>query len=143
MRGVSSQPNSSCNRAARVTSPPGAYRISHMIWNPRWVPPASDWARDHQPEPPGSPGNPMGRVKLFFHEPDLYVHGTRETDSLGEAESHGCIRMSNSAVIAVARLVMENGGSPRPASWFRRVLDRFTDTRQVYLSHPVPIRIQR
>jgi lipoprotein-anchoring transpeptidase ErfK/SrfK len=124
-------------------TPTGEYRIRHIVWNPRWVPPDAKWARGRRPRDPGDPRNPMGRVKLFFHEPDLYVHGTRETDSLGEAESHGCIRMSNGSVIAVARMVMENGGSPRPASWFRRVIDRFTDTRQVYLSRPVLIRIHR
>lgn len=122
-------------------TPTGGYHIRHIVWNPRWVPPDARWARDKRPRAPGDPRNPMGRVKMFFHEPDLYVHGTRETDSLGEAESHGCIRMANGTVIAVARQVMANGGSPRPASWFRRVLDRFTDTRQVYLSRPVLIKI--
>jgi lipoprotein-anchoring transpeptidase ErfK/SrfK len=122
-------------------TPTGDYRIRHIVWNPRWVPPDARWARNKRPRAPGDPRNPMGRVKMFFHEPDLYVHGTRETDSLGEAESHGCIRMANGTVVSLARQVMENGGSPRPASWFRRVLDRFTDTRQVYLSRPVLIKI--
>ncbi|HEX8905176.1 MAG TPA: L,D-transpeptidase, partial [Longimicrobiaceae bacterium] len=122
-------------------TPTGEYHIRHMVWNPRWVPPDARWARGKRPRAPGDPRNPMGRVKMFFREPDLYVHGTRETDSLGEAESHGCIRMANGAVIEVARTVMENGGEPRSASWFRRVIDRFTDTRQVYLSRPVLIRI--
>jgi lipoprotein-anchoring transpeptidase ErfK/SrfK len=127
----------------RHPTPTGEYRIRHIVWNPRWVPPDARWARGRRPRDPGDPRNPMGRVKLFFHDPDLYVHGTHDTDSLGEAESHGCVRMSNSAVIRVARLVMEHGGEPRSAGWFRRVLDRFTDTRQVYLSKPVLIKIQR
>ena len=44
------------------STPPGTYRISHMIWNPSWRPPPSAGARDHHYEPPNSPGNPMGRV---------------------------------------------------------------------------------
>ena len=124
-------------------TPTGEYRIRHIVWNPRWVPPDARWARNKRPRAPGDPRNPMGRVKMFFREPDLYVHGTRETDSLGEAESHGCVRMSNGAVVSVARMVMANGGEPRSASWFRRVLDRLSSTRQVYLSRPVLIKIHR
>lgn len=124
-------------------TPTGEFRIRHIVWNPRWVPPDAKWARGRRPRDPGDPRNPMGRVKLFFQEPDLYVHGTHDTDSLGEAESHGCVRMSNGTVISVARLVMEHGGEPRSASWFRRVLDHFTDTRQVYLSRPVLIKVHR
>lgn len=127
----------------RHPTPTGEFRIRHIVWNPRWVPPDAKWARGRRPRDPGDPRNPMGRVKMFFQEPDLYVHGTHETDSLGEAESHGCIRMANGTVIALAQEVMAHGGQPRPASWFRRVLDHFSDTRQVYLSHPVLIKIHR
>jgi len=127
----------------RHPTPTGRYRIRHIVWNPRWVPPDARWARDKKPRAPGDPRNPMGRVKLFFHEPDLYIHGTREVDSLGEAESHGCLRMRNSEVISLARTVMANGGSPRPQSWFRRVLGRVTSTSQVYLSDPVMVEIHR
>jgi lipoprotein-anchoring transpeptidase ErfK/SrfK len=124
-------------------TPTGRFRIRHIVWNPRWVPPDSRWARDKRPRAPGDPRNPMGRVKLFFQEPDLYIHGTREVDSLGEAESHGCIRMRNSDVISLGRQVMANGGSPRDPSWFRRVLNRVTSTRSVYLSDPVLVEIHR
>jgi len=127
----------------RHPTPTGRFRIQHIVWNPRWVPPDARWARDKQPREPGDPRNPMGRVKLFFHEPDLYIHGTRQTDSLGEAESHGCVRMANSTVIALARQVMANGGAPRDPSWFRRVLNRVTATRSVYLSDPVMVEIHR
>jgi lipoprotein-anchoring transpeptidase ErfK/SrfK len=125
----------------RHPTPTGRYRIQHIVWNPRWVPPDARWARNKRPTPPGDPRNPMGRVKLFFHDPDLYIHGTRAVDSLGEAESHGCVRMRNSEVIELARTVMANGGSPRPPGWFRRVLGRVTSTSAVYLSDPVMVEI--
>ena len=128
---------------ARHPTPTGQFRIRHIVWNPRWVPPDAGWARGKRPRDPGDPRNPMGRVKLFFHDPDLYIHGTRETDSLGEAESHGCVRMANGQVISLARQVMANGGSPRDPSWFRRVLNRVTSTRSVYLSDPVLVEIHR
>ena len=125
----------------RHPTPTGQYRIRHLVWNPRWVPPDARWARGRQPRAPGDPRNPMGRVKLFFKDPDLYIHGTHEVDSLGSAESHGCLRMRNSDVVALARQVMEHGGSPREASWFRRVLNSVRSTREVGLSDPVLLEI--
>jgi lipoprotein-anchoring transpeptidase ErfK/SrfK len=122
-------------------TPTGQFRIRRLVWNPRWVPPDARWARGKQARAPGDPRNPMGRVKLFFKEPDLYIHGTHEVDSLGSAESHGCLRMRNSDVIALGRTVMQNGGAPRDPSWFRRVLNRVTSTRQVGLSDPVLVEI--
>lgn len=124
-------------------TPTGRYRINHLVWNPRWVPPDARWARNRRPREPGDPRNPMGRVKLFFKDPDLYIHGTHEEDSLGSAESHGCLRMRNADVVALARAVMRNGGSPRDPSWFRRVIGRVTSTREVGLSDPVLLEIHR
>lgn len=125
----------------RHPTPTGRYRIRHLVWNPRWVPPDARWARGRRPRDPGDPRNPMGRVKLFFKDPDLYIHGTHEVDSLGEAESHGCLRMRNADVIALARTVMQNGGAPRDPGWFRRVIQRVTSTREVGLSDPVLVEI--
>src|SRR5690606_32087343 len=118
-------------------TPTGAFRIRRIVWNPSWTPPDSEWARDKRPTPPGDPDNPMGRVKIFFAEPDYYIHGTSDAGSIGRAASHGCIRMTNDAVVEVARFVMENGGEPRDPGWFRRILNRVRDTREVRLSKPV------
>lgn len=123
-------------------TPRGTYNIRRIIWNPRWVPPDSKWAKKKTPKGPGEPGNPMGRVKIFFSEPDYYIHGTREVDSLGEAESHGCIRMRNSEVIALAKRVMAAGGKPVQQSFVRRVINRVRNTHEVRLSHPVSIQIK-
>ena len=127
--------------APSFPTPKGSYQIRHIVWNPRWVPPDSKWASKERPREPGDPKNPMGRVKLFFREPDYYIHGTRDTDSLGQAESHGCIRLRNPDAIALAKLVMNHGGSARSPGWFRSVLNRVTSTREVYLDAPVPVRI--
>src|SRR5687768_13556222 len=108
----------------RHPTPTGSFSVRRLVWNPRWVPPDAEWAKEKRAREPGDPRNPMGRVKIFFRQPDYYIHGTRETDSLGEAESHGCIRMRNADVIALARLVMENGGANRSPGWFQRVINR-------------------
>ena len=123
-------------------TPKGTFNIRRVIWNPRWVPPDSKWARNKTAKGPGEPGNPMGRVKIFFSEPDYYIHGTREVDSLGAAESHGCLRMRNSDVIALAKQVMEAGGKPVKQSFVRRVINRVRSTHEVRLSRPVQIQIK-
>lgn len=123
-------------------TPPGEYRIHRIIWNPRWVPPNSEWAEGRRPRAPGDPANPMGRAKIFFREPDYYIHGTSDVESLGSAASHGCIRMRNSAVMDLARILMEHGGEPRPDSWFQRVINHFRTTRPVTLSNPVHVTVQ-
>lgn len=123
-------------------TPRGEFHIRRLVWNPRWVPPDERWARGKKPRAPGDPQNPMGRVKIFFQPPDYYIHGTRDVDSLGEAESHGCIRMRNSDVIALARRVMANGGAARSPSWFQQVINRVRSTREVRLSDPVLVKIR-
>jgi lipoprotein-anchoring transpeptidase ErfK/SrfK len=122
-------------------TPKGSYSIRRIIWNPRWVPPDSKWAKKKKPTPPGHPDNPMGKVKIFFSEPDYYIHGTKLVDSLGEAESHGCLRMRNSDVIELAERVMQAGGKPVSPGWIRSVINRVRSTREVRLSNPVSISI--
>ena len=125
--------------ASAHPTPRGSFAIRRLIWNPRWVPPNAAWARGKTPKGPGDPGNPMGRVKLFFSEPDYYIHGTENQASLGRAESHGCVRMANSDVVELAQLVMEHGGEPRPQSWFQRILAMVRSSSEVRLSNPVSV----
>jgi len=125
----------------RYPTPRGQFRIRKLIWNPAWKPPDSKWARKKSPTPPGHPDNPMKVVKIFFKEPDYYIHGTDDEDSLGGAESHGCIRMRPDDVSRLGRLVMEHGGEPKPEPWYWRIFRRRT-TKVVNLSVPVPIVIK-
>ena len=123
-------------------TPTGSFTVRRLIWNPRWVPPDAAWARNRRPREAGDPRNPMGRVKIFFQAPDYYIHGTHEEDSLGQAESHGCIRMRNADVIELARLVMENGGEARSPGWFQGVINRVRHTQDVRLSQPVRLHVR-
>jgi lipoprotein-anchoring transpeptidase ErfK/SrfK len=122
-------------------TPTGRFSIRRIVWNPAWVPPNEKWARGKTAKAPGHPDNPMKRVKMFFKEPDYYIHGTGDTDSLGGAESHGCVRMDPDDVTELAKLVMEHGGKPQPAPWYKRIF-RSRKTKTVYLTTPVPIRIE-
>jgi lipoprotein-anchoring transpeptidase ErfK/SrfK len=124
-------------------TPSGNFTIRRMIWNPSWTPPPSAWARDKKYEAPGSPGNPMGRVKIFFREPDYYIHGTGLASSLGNARSHGCIRMRNIDAVELARLVMINAGETADQAWYERTIANPTTAREVSLDNPVTIRVRQ
>lgn len=123
-------------------TPKGEFGIRRIIWNPRWVPPKVGWAKGKTAKAPGHPENPMGRVKMFFQEPDYYIHGTNAEESLGSAASHGCIRMANGDIMRVAKLVMESGGARRDPSWFERVRNFVTRTQEVRLATPVRVVIK-
>ena len=123
-------------------TPRGAFRIKKLTWNPRWVPPDSKWARNKTAKAPGHPENPMKVVKIFFKEPDFYIHGTGDVESLGSAQSHGCIRMAPEDVMKVGKWVMEHGGKPQEENWFKRILHSRREEKVIFLSQPVPIRIQ-
>jgi lipoprotein-anchoring transpeptidase ErfK/SrfK len=123
-------------------TPRGQYKIRKLVWNPRWVPPDSPWARRYTPKGPGHPANPMKVVKIFFKEPVYYIHGTAETGRLGNAASHGCLRMDPEHVAEVARYVMEHGGQPREESWFWRVLHFRSEEKPVYLKNPIPLTVK-
>jgi lipoprotein-anchoring transpeptidase ErfK/SrfK len=130
----------SVGRGSKPT-PRGAYLIRKIVWNPAWIPPDEEWAKDKRPQPPGAKDNPMKLVKIFFKEPDYYIHGTSEVESLGEAASHGCLRMHPDDAYRVARYLMEHGGQPRDESWFWRVLHFRSQTKTVYLDHPIPLAV--
>jgi hypothetical protein len=77
----------------RYPTPPGDFTISMIIWNPWWIPPESEWAKDAEKTPPG-PSNPLGVVKMIM-EDGIRIHGTNQNSSIGRAVSHACIRMYN------------------------------------------------
>ena len=77
---------------AQYPTPLGSFHIVVMWRNPWWYPPASDWAKDADPIPPG-PGNPLGTRWMGLSAPAVGIHGTPDPASIGYSASHGCIRM--------------------------------------------------
>src|SRR3954447_4980520 len=73
----------------RHPTPTGSFMIHRIVWNPAWVPPDRKWAKGKTAQGPGDPENPMRVVKIFFQEPDFFIHGTFALGSLGQAASHG------------------------------------------------------
>src|SRR5436305_1033373 len=121
-------------------TPMGRFVVRHIVWNPDWHPPDAAWAKGKKPLPSGHPDNPMKVVKVFFSEPDYYIHGTDDEDSIGEAASHGCIRMSEEDAAALARYLQEHAGASKSASWYAAVTDGGRPA-SVMLPQAVPIAI--
>jgi len=117
-------------------TPAGSFSIRKIIWNPGWVPPPVKWALRKKATPPGHPDNPMKRVKMFFKEPDYYIHGSAA--DVESSESHGCIRMRPEEVTELAKAVMEHGGKPKPDPWYRRILGSRQST-WVTLTDPIEV----
>lgn len=121
-------------------TPPGTYNLRKIVWNPSWVPPAQKWARGKTAKGPGHPANPMKMVKIFFREPDYYIHGTEQVESLGTAASHGCLRMDPNDAGEVALMIMENGGVTRDWDWVKGLLN-IGESRTVTLQMTAPLTI--
>lgn len=117
-------------------TPQGEFEIHQIDWNPDWTPPDSEWSKDESYKKPGQEGNPMGRARIVYEMP-YTIHGTTELESLGEAESHGSVRMANAEVIDLARFLMERAGSGRSEDWFKRVLSDSTTMESVQLEQPI------
>ena len=122
-------------------TPTGDFSISRIIWNPAWVPPRSEWAKEESRAAPDDPDNPMVGAKLFFKYPDYYIHGTDAVETLGTAASHGCIRMNPADVESLGRFIQEHGGESRSDAWYERVQRDDESKHEVTLPDPVPIEI--
>ncbi len=75
-------------------TPVGEFRIRQMVQNPTWKHPITD-----EVYPPGG-ANPLGVRWIGFAADEhmkLGFHGSGE-NSIGQAVSHGCLRMKNSDV---------------------------------------------
>lgn len=121
-------------------TPTGEWRIGQVVLNPRWVPPDQEWAEDEEPKEPGDPENPLGQAQLVYDAPNS-IHGTNEPESLGQAVSHGSIRVSNEVAVHLARLVLEAGGAQRDEAFFRQAEQNRQQRQEVSVPNPVPIRI--
>ncbi|MGR3319076.1 MAG: L,D-transpeptidase family protein [Candidatus Anammoxibacter sp.] len=83
-------------------TPVGAFEIAEKIKNPVWYSGDGVYAFGH-------PGNILGTRWIGFKDkPGLYgygIHGTKIPESIGKAESNGCIRLLNENVEEVFAFV--------------------------------------
>lgn len=79
----------------------GTETISAKREWPDWRPPADMRARrpDLPAFVPGGPDNPMGARALYLGQTLYRIHGSNEPETVGDAASSGCFRMTNTDVI--------------------------------------------
>ena len=63
-----------------------------------------DDSKDEPMLPPG-PNGPVGVAWLDLTKEHYGIHGTPEPQTIGRAESHGCIRMTNWDVLRLSQMV--------------------------------------
>jgi lipoprotein-anchoring transpeptidase ErfK/SrfK len=80
-------------------TPAGLYDIQNKAVNPSWAVPDREWAGDlaGQVIPSDDPRNPIEARWMGIYD-GAGIHGTDDVGSIGNAESHGCIRMRISEV---------------------------------------------
>ena len=79
----------------------GTKTISQMKEWPAWTPPAQMLRR--RPDLPrhmvGGPDNPLGARAMYLGSTLYRIHGSNEPETIGQAVSSGCIRMTNEDVM--------------------------------------------
>lgn len=74
-------------------TPKGHFQVMQMLENPTWIHPLTG-----ERIPGGAAKNPLGRYWIGFWTDGrdwIGFHGTPDPSSVGQAVSHGCIRMYN------------------------------------------------
>jgi len=78
----------------------GTHRISAKKQWPRWTPPSQMLAR--RPDLPrhmaGGIDNPLGARAMYLGSTLYRIHGSNEPETIGQAVSSGCFRMTNEDV---------------------------------------------
>ena len=84
----------------------GTETISRKQAWPDWYPPAEMRERDaNLPEKmTGGLKNPLGAMALYLGNTLYRIHGTNDVKSIGQAQSSGCFRMLNAAVLHLASM---------------------------------------
>ncbi|MEO1507592.1 MAG: L,D-transpeptidase [Cyanobacteria bacterium J06633_23] len=83
-------------------TPTGTFEVDYMLEHPGWTNPFTG-----EQMPPG-PENPLGERWISFwtdgHN-EIGFHGTPNRDSIGQASSHGCVRLYNEHIRELYELV--------------------------------------
>ena len=79
----------------------GAHQVTNKREWPGWTPPPQMIRR--RPDLPrhmeGGIGNPLGARAIYIGGTMFRIHGSNEPDTIGQAVSSGCIRMTNNDVV--------------------------------------------
>lgn len=90
-------------------SPTGDYKITSVARDPtfRYQPKLFAEVPDSRPEArlPAGPNSPVGKVWIGLSKPHYGIHGTSAPETIGYANSHGCVRLTNWDALQLSDLV--------------------------------------
>src|SRR5256714_13444760 len=121
----------------------GEREAREIIWNPPWIPPASDWVGTHKGVRPGQiikagdPHNPLGKLKIPLGDAYLIHQAARATD-LGNLVSHGCVRMLRSDLYDLAEKIVAARSLPVSR---KRIEQAKAGTRTLTVPLDEPLRV--
>ncbi|HEY3041535.1 MAG TPA: L,D-transpeptidase [Pyrinomonadaceae bacterium] len=123
----------------------GDREATEIIWNPAWIPPASDWVSEIKSVQPGEiikasdPRNPLGKMKIPLGGRYL-IHQAAKLTDVGNLVSHGCVRMPRSDLYDLAEKII----AARSVNVSRKRIEaakRSLRTLVVRLEEPLPVDI--
>lgn len=90
-------------------SPTGHLKVTYVARDPayHYQPKLFSEVPDNEPDallPPG-PNSPVGRVWMSLSRKHYGIHGTSSPETIGYAQSHGCVRLTNWSAIQLADMV--------------------------------------
>ena len=123
----------------------GDREVNELIWNPAWIPPASDWVLGIKGVSPGEvikasdPRNPLGKMKIPLGDRYL-IHQAAKPSDLGNLVSHGCVRMLRSDIYDLAEKIVAARNAPVSPKRIEAAKHSLR-TLVVQLDEPVPVDI--
>jgi lipoprotein-anchoring transpeptidase ErfK/SrfK len=123
----------------------GRREAREVIWNPAWIPPASNWVREMPGVRPGQvikptdKRNPLGKLKIPLGLGYL-IHQAKGTNDLGNLVSHGCVRMLKSDLFDLAEKIATARALPITQRQIERA-KRSSKTLYAKLDPPLPVDI--
>ena len=123
----------------------GEREATEIIWNPAWIPPASDWVSSHKGVKPGEvikasdARNPLGKVKIPLGDSYL-IHQAASTSDVGNLVSHGCVRVLRSDLYDLTEKIVVARSLPIPAKRIEAAKRSFK-TLYAHLDEPLPVEI--
>jgi lipoprotein-anchoring transpeptidase ErfK/SrfK len=90
-------------------SPSGDFKVTSISWNPafHYQPTLFAEVSDTKPEAhlPKGPNSPVGVVWMALSKPHYGIHGTSTPETIGYANSHGCVRLTNWDATELGKLI--------------------------------------
>src|SRR6266550_6471400 len=123
----------------------GEREATEVIWNPAWIPPASDWVTSHKGVQPGEvikasdPRNPLGKIKIPLGNSYL-IHQAAGTNDVGNLVSHGCVRVLRSDLYDLSEKIIAARAVPISSKRIEAAKHSFK-TLYAKLDEPLPVEI--